>query len=148
MRDRFLLLAIPLLSRLGPLRMSAYACLLAVPMLLASTPAEPGAALVLPTASQVGAIAWLAVVVTAMAFVWWYSGLARLGAERAGLFLGLVPVGAMGTGYILGLVEPTVWGSIGCLVCTCGITIGAAKATGRRHRGAAGQEAQGSPSDP
>jgi drug/metabolite transporter (DMT)-like permease len=127
----FSLLAIPLLARFGPLRMSAYACLLTVPMLMACVTLEPGAALKAPSASELVALAWLAVIVTAMAFVCWYSGLARLGPERAGLFLGLVPVGALLTGLAVGLVEPTLWGTIGCLVCAVGIMLGTASSRNR-----------------
>jgi hypothetical protein len=41
----------------------------------------------------------------------------RVGADRAGLFLGLVPVGALATGLVLGMVEPTMWGTVGCRKC-------------------------------
>ena len=122
----FSLLAIPLLPRLGPLRMSAYGSLLTVPILAMFAGLEPGDVLAVPSVNELAALVWLAVIVTAVAFVCWYSGLARLGAARAGLFLGLVPVGAVVTGRAIGLVQPSLWGAIGCLACFCGITIGAA----------------------
>jgi drug/metabolite transporter (DMT)-like permease len=121
----FSLLALPLLARLGPVRMSAYGCLLSVPMLAVAAALGPGPVLAVPSLSELAALVWLAIIVTAAAFVCWYSGLARLGAQGAGLFLGLVPVGALVTGLILGLVEPTIWGMIGCIVCTAGIAVGA-----------------------
>ena len=43
------------------------------------------------------AFAYLAVVVTALAFVLWYEALDRLGSARAGLLAGLVPVSALFT---------------------------------------------------
>lgn len=122
----FSLMAIPLLERLGPLRMSAYGSLLAVPILTVFAALEPSDIVAIPTVDELAALAWLAVIVTALAFVSWYSGLARLGAERASLFLGLVPVGALATGLAVGESQPTFWSVIGCLVCTCGITVGAA----------------------
>jgi drug/metabolite transporter (DMT)-like permease len=67
-------------------------------------------ALPLRSAEEGTAIAYLAVAVTAIAFAAWYSGVQRLGVERAGLFAGLIPVStlfcaaAIGTGS-LGLVE-------------------------------------------
>ncbi len=122
----FTLMALPLLARLGPLRMSAYGSLMAVPILALSSGLEPTDVAQIPSVEEFAALVWLAVIVTALAFVAWYSGLARLGAERAALFLGLVPVGAMAAGLAVGMVQLTLWGVIGCLVCTCGITFGTA----------------------
>ena len=48
------------------------------------------------------AIAYLAVVVCAGGFYLLYSALPRLGADRVGLFAGLVPFGAMGAELLLG----------------------------------------------
>jgi drug/metabolite transporter (DMT)-like permease len=89
----FTLLAIPLIASLGPRSVSAYACLFAVPLLVAV-----GLAIdrrhAIPTLSlkQAGALTYMAVIVTALAFVLWYSSVGRLGVERAGLFAGIVPV--------------------------------------------------------
>jgi drug/metabolite transporter (DMT)-like permease len=56
----------------------------------------------MPTAGQAAAIAYLAVAVCAGGFYLLYSALPRLGADRAGLFAGLVPFGAMGAELLLG----------------------------------------------
>ena len=55
-----------------------------------------------PTAGQTAAIVYLAVAVCAGGFYLLYSALPRLGADRAGLFAGLVPFGAMGAELLLG----------------------------------------------
>jgi drug/metabolite transporter (DMT)-like permease len=107
----FSLLAVSLLPRLGPLVLSAYVCAMAAAGLGAAAALLDGSrALPLPSAEEGAAIAYLAVAVTAIAFVAWYSGVERLGVERAGLFAGLIPVStlfcaaAIGTGS-LGIVE-------------------------------------------
>ena len=62
-----------------------------------------------PTASQAAALAYLAVVVTAIVFLAWYSAVEKLGVERVGLFSGVIPVSALaavstvGTGTVSGL---------------------------------------------
>ena len=56
----------------------------------------------MPTAGQAAAIAYLAVAVCAGGFYLLYSALPRLGADRVGLFAGLVPFGAMGAELLLG----------------------------------------------
>jgi drug/metabolite transporter (DMT)-like permease len=55
-----------------------------------------------PTAGQAAAICYLAVAVCAGGFYLLYSALPRPGAERVGLFAGLVPFGALGAALLLG----------------------------------------------
>jgi drug/metabolite transporter (DMT)-like permease len=89
----FSLLAVSLLPRLGPVVLSTYVCAMAAGGLgVAAVLVDGDQALPLPSAEEGAAIAYLAVVVTAIAFVAWYSGVQRLGVERAGLFAGLIPV--------------------------------------------------------
>jgi drug/metabolite transporter (DMT)-like permease len=90
----FSLLAAPLLPRLGPVRVSAWTCALAVPMLV------PLAVLAgerprLPTVAEAAAFAYLSLVLTVGAFLAWYAGLHRLGVARAGLFIGILPVATL-----------------------------------------------------
>jgi drug/metabolite transporter (DMT)-like permease len=62
----FSLLAVPLLPRLGPLAVAAYACLAAVVLLGIGAPLLDGpVALRVPTAGEAGAVAFLGLVVTA-----------------------------------------------------------------------------------
>jgi drug/metabolite transporter (DMT)-like permease len=99
----FTLAAVPLLPVFGPLRASAWVSGCSVPVLFALAFATGGAGAVpAPTAGQAAAIVYLAVVVCAGGFYLLYSALPRLGADRVGLFAGLVPFGAMGAELLLG----------------------------------------------
>ncbi|MEU1123814.1 DMT family transporter [Streptomyces sp. NPDC005899] len=139
----FSLLALPLLPKLGPMRVAAYPAALAVPMLLAASLALDGtSSLRLPTPTEAAAFGYLGVLVTAVAFFLWYDALRRLGAARAGLFAGLVPVGALLTTVALGLGEVGVADVAGALLVAAGVLTGlrqpapagAVKAAGRRVR--------------
>jgi drug/metabolite transporter (DMT)-like permease len=110
----FSLLAAPLLTSLGPRAVSTYACLFAAPMLLAVGLLLDGAAvLALPSLGEGAALGHLAAMVTAAGFVLWYSGVDRLGVERAGLFAGILPASALLSAAALGSSEISLsvwWG--------------------------------------
>jgi drug/metabolite transporter (DMT)-like permease len=130
----FSLLAVPLLRSLGPLAVSTYACLFAAPMLLVSGLLLDGAAaLPLPSAEEAAALGYLAAMVTAVGFVLWYSGVERLGVERAGLFAGILPVSALLSAAALGVSAITPLRLVGALVVGAGMTAGM-KARGRDLR--------------
>ncbi|WP_454728698.1 EamA family transporter [Cellulosimicrobium protaetiae] len=124
----FSLLAVPLLPTLGALRVSAYACVLAVPQLAVlgvvrqQVTGQPF--LVAPEAAELAALAYLAVVVTAVAFLLWYSGLATIGPARAGLFAGLLPVAALATSVALGFEALDARSLVGTLVVGAGLVLG------------------------
>jgi drug/metabolite transporter (DMT)-like permease len=121
----FSLLALPLLPTLGPVRVSAYTQALAVPVLLAvGLAADGGGLLRVPTAAEAAALLYLATVVSAGAFILWYDALPRLGADRAGLFAGLVPVGAIATTVLLGLGAPTATELGGAALVIAGLLVG------------------------
>ncbi|HEY2959859.1 MAG TPA: DMT family transporter [Actinomycetota bacterium] len=121
----FSLLAIPLLPKLGPVRVSAYTVAVAVPLLLvAGVVADGGALLRAPSAAEAAALLYLGTVVSAGAFILWYDALPRLGADRAGLFAGLVPVGAIATTVLLGLGSPTASELAGAAVVIAGLALG------------------------
>jgi drug/metabolite transporter (DMT)-like permease len=121
----FSLLALPLLPRLGPLRVAAYPAALSVPMLLAAGVALDGAdALRLPTPAEAAAFGYLGALVTAAAFFLWYDALRRLGADRAGLFAGLVPVGALLTTVALGFGRAGPADVAGAVLVAAGVVIG------------------------
>ncbi|MGW0436861.1 EamA family transporter [Micromonospora sp. NPDC003197] len=121
----FSLLAIPLLPKLGPLRVAAYPAALSVPMLLAASLTLDGTdSLRLPTPSQAAAFGYLGAIVTAAAFFLWYDALRRLGADRAGLFAGLVPVGALLTTVTLGLGQAGPADVTGTLLVAAGVVVG------------------------
>ncbi len=121
----FSLLAIPLLPKLGPVRVSAYTEAVAVPLLLVvGVVADGGGILRMPTAAEAAALVYLGTVVSAGAFVLWYDALPRLGADRAGLFAGVVPVGAIVTTVLLGLGTPTATELGGAALVIAGLAVG------------------------
>lgn len=122
----FSLLAIPLLPRLGPVRVSAYTQVIAVPLLLIAGATDGGGLLRMPTAAEAAAVVYLGTVVSAGAFLLWYDALPRLGADRAGLFAGMVPVGAIVTTTLLGLGTPTVTELGGATAVIAGLAVGLA----------------------
>ncbi|WP_406466228.1 DMT family transporter [Streptomyces sp. NBC_00111] len=121
----FSLLALPLLPKLGPIRVAAYPAALAVPILLTASITLDGTnSLRLPTLTEAAAFGYLGVLVTATAFFLWYDALRRLGAAHAGLFAGLVPVGALVTTIALGLGEAGPADVPGALIVATGVLIG------------------------
>ncbi|MBW4717085.1 DMT family transporter [Saccharothrix obliqua] len=121
----FSLLALPVLGRLGAIRVSAYSAALAVPQLLLVGVVVDGAAVLrVPTAAEALALAHLAVVVTVFAFLCWYAALPRLGADRAGLFSGFLPVGAVVSAVVLGTGQPRFADLVGACLVLVGLAIG------------------------
>ena len=91
----FTVVAAPVLRTISPLGLSLRACAVAAVLLaVASVAMDGAAALALPTASELLALGYLAVVSTAVAFLLWYGAVRQLGAETAGLLSGLMPVAA------------------------------------------------------
>ncbi|MEU8385288.1 DMT family transporter [Streptosporangium sp. NPDC048865] len=125
----FSLLAIPLLPKLGAVRVSAYSVTLAVPLLVVTGLLVDGTAMFrAPTAPEAAGLGYQALVVTAAAFFLWYDALPRLGPGRAGLFAGLIPVGAIVTGVVLGLGAPSAPDLIGAALVVTGIVAGLSSA--------------------
>lgn len=111
----FTLLAIPVLGRHGPWGVSVHATWLATAMFAVLAVAREGPAAVTRLSRPDWlAVGYLAVAVTAVAFVLWYSSVRRLGASRAGLLTGIAPVAAAATGVLLGgaAPRPLVWAGI------------------------------------
>ena len=122
----FSLLAAPLLAPLGAVAVSAWAALLAVPMLVATGLVldGPGGLLRVPTAGEALGLAWLAVGVTAIAFVLWYSAVQALGVERTGLLTGVLPVSALVVAALLGTADLTPGRLAGAVLVGAGIAAG------------------------
>jgi drug/metabolite transporter (DMT)-like permease len=121
----FSLLAAVVLPSLGALRVSAWSCALAVPLLLLAALAtgEP-ARWRAPTAAEAAALAFLAVLLTVGAFLAWFTGLQRLGVERAGMFVGLLPVSTLVATAIQDARLPDPVQTVGVLVVAAGLTLG------------------------
>ncbi|GGT17908.1 membrane protein [Nonomuraea spiralis] len=130
----FSMLAIPLLPKLGAIRVSAYSTALAVPMLAVIGLVKEGTAMFrVPSVAETLGFSYLAVVVTVGAFFLWYTSLPRLGPGLAGLFAGLIPVGAIVTGLLLGIATPSAYDLAGAGLVIAGILVGL---TARRSPGA------------
>jgi drug/metabolite transporter (DMT)-like permease len=121
----FSLIAVPLLPRLGPTAVSLNSCVAASVLLaVAATVVDRGHALELPTPTEAFALGYLALVVTAAAFVWWYRALLDLGAARMGLFAGLIPVAAAGCAALVGVSAFDPAQLAGCVIVAVGVVIG------------------------
>jgi len=121
----FSVLAAPLLPTLGPVRVSAWTCGLAVPMLLG------GAALTEkwrpPTVTETVGLLYLALLLTVVAFLMWYTGLRRLGVARAGMLVGVLPVATLAATSLLDLRLPGPLAAIGTVLVAAGLVIGSAR---------------------
>jgi drug/metabolite transporter (DMT)-like permease len=121
----FTLLAIPVLRRLGPHGVSLHAVWIAAVALwaLSLTTEGPGAVGTL-RAEHVPAMLHLALGVTVVAFLLWYTAVGRIGPGRAGLFTGIVPVASAVGGVLLGgpVPGPFVW--LGVAVVVVGVVLG------------------------
>jgi drug/metabolite transporter (DMT)-like permease len=111
------------LPRLSAVRVSAYSCAFAVPMLVVGAVAT-GEVPRLPTAVEAATFAYLAVLLTVVAFVVWFSGLSRLGVARAGLFVGLAPVATIVTASIQDGSWPVLAQALGVLMVAVALTFG------------------------
>lgn len=121
----FTLLAIPVLHRLSAFGVSFHSVWMAAAGMAAIgiVTEGPTAVTTLGTVDLLAAL-HLAVVVTALAFLLWFTAVRRLGSGRAGLLTGVVPVSAAALGVLLnGIVPgPMVWA--GTAVVAAGLVIG------------------------
>ncbi|UXY23553.1 DMT family transporter [Streptomyces cynarae] len=115
----FTLLAVPVLRRHSPWGVSVHAMWLAGVLLavLGLTSEGPSAVREL-SGSQWAAVGYLALMVTAVAFVLWYSTVRAVGAGRAGLLTGIAPLSAAVVGAVSGsgAPGPSVWLGIAVLI--------------------------------
>jgi len=121
----FTLLAVPVLGRHGAWGVSIHAVWIGALMfaVLGFAAEGPGAAGRLDAADW-AAMAYLTVMVTALAFLLWYSTVAALGAGPVGLLTGIAPVSAALVGVALGGPAPglSVWA--GVLIVLAGLAAG------------------------
>jgi drug/metabolite transporter (DMT)-like permease len=121
----FTLLAMPVLRRHGPWSVSVHATWMATVVYAAlSLVWEGPGAMAKLDATDWLAVGYLAVMVTAVAFVLWWSSVGRLGASRAGLLTGVALVAAAIAGVLLGgpAPRPLVWAGIA--VVALGLAVG------------------------
>lgn len=123
----FTLFAVPLLPKLGPLRVGAYATAGAVPLLFLAGWVVDGTALLrLPTAVEATALAYQAIFVAVLATLLWYAALPGIRADRGGLAYGAMPAGAAVTALLLGQGAPEPSTLVGMSVAVGGLVVGLA----------------------
>jgi drug/metabolite transporter (DMT)-like permease len=126
------LLAAPLLPRLGALAVTVYACGLAGILLLAAATVIHVAGgppiLRTPTATQLAALAYLTIAITALVFIAWYGAMERLGVDRTGLFNGLIPVTSLAAVALTGTGTITPPRLLGALAVLAGVLLGLSRA--------------------
>jgi drug/metabolite transporter (DMT)-like permease len=126
------LLAAPLLPRLGALAVTVYACALAGLLLLAAAAVAWSAGgppiLRTPTATQLAALAYLTIAITAVVFIAWYGAMERLGTDRTGLFNGLIPVTSLAAVMLTGTGTITPLRLLGALAVLAGVILGLSRA--------------------
>jgi drug/metabolite transporter (DMT)-like permease len=121
----FTLLAVPVLGRHGPVGVSVHTTWLAAVMFGVLSMVHDGPSAILRLRlDDLLAGGYLAIAVTAVAFVLWYSCVERIGAGRAGLLTGVAPACAALTGIALGgpIPHPPVW--LGMLTVASGLALG------------------------
>jgi drug/metabolite transporter (DMT)-like permease len=113
----FTLLAVPVLGRHGAWGVSVHAVWIGAALFaVLAVPLEGWDAVVRLDAGDLLAVAFLAALVTAAAFVLWYGAVGALGADRAGLLAGVAPVSAAVAGLVGGLATPQVGVWVWCPV--------------------------------
>ncbi|MEU8777607.1 DMT family transporter [Streptomyces sp. NPDC048606] len=121
----FTLLAVPVLGRHGAWGVSLHAVWMgAVMFAVAAVCVEGPAAAGRLSGGQWAAVGYLAVLVTAVAFLLWYRTVAAVGSGRAGLLTGVAPLAAAGGGVLSGGGVPgaAVW--LGLAVVIAGLALG------------------------
>ncbi|MEU5691582.1 DMT family transporter [Actinosynnema sp. NPDC020468] len=122
----FTLFAVGVVRRLGGVAVATWCCFIA---------AAVGGVLgtfvggwQVPTAREGVALVVLGVVLTAVAFGLWYFAVAQLGADRAGVLIGLMPVAGLVASVALGAQELTAVGLLGAVVVALGCVVGLRRA--------------------
>ena len=116
----FTLVAAPLLGTLGPFRVSVWSCAIAAGLLACAallSPVPPR----IPTGTEGATLLYQGLVMTAVAFVLWYRGVARLGSDRAGVTMAAAPVAAVVVAAVAGTGRLTVATALGAGAVALGI---------------------------
>lgn len=116
----FTLVAAPLLPAFGPVRVSVWSCAIAAALLTCAallSPVPPR----LPTGVEAATLAYQGLVMTAVAFVLWYRGVARLGSDRAGVTMAAAPVAAAVVAAAAGTGRLTLATALGAGAVALGI---------------------------
>lgn len=131
----FTLAVAPVLRDVGPARVSAWNCAFAAAMLAVAS-AALGEPVRMPTGSEAATLCYQGLVMTALAFVLWYRGVSRLGADRAGTTMAAAPVAATLTAAALGTGTLDATTGVGAGLAAIGVLV-AVRSAGPARRGAA-----------
>ncbi|WP_231500127.1 DMT family transporter [Saccharothrix sp. NRRL B-16314] len=118
----FTLFAVGVVRRLGGVAVATWCCLIAA--VVGGVLGTVFGGWQVPTVREGVALVVLGVVLTALAFGLWYFAVARLGADRAGVLIGLMPVAGLGASVALGAQELTAVALLGAVAVACGCVIG------------------------
>lgn len=125
----FTLVAAPLLPALGPVRVSVFSCAIAA-SLLAGAAAISGVPLRRPTGAEGATLVYQGLVMTAVAFVLWYRGVARLGPDRAGVTMAAAPVAAAVVAAVVGTGRLGLATALGAGAVALGVALATRGQTG------------------
>jgi drug/metabolite transporter (DMT)-like permease len=120
----FTLLAVPVLGRHGPVGVSVHTTWIAAAIFaVLAVRIEGVSAATTLDADDLLAIGYLAVGVTALAFILWYSCVHSLGTGRAGLLTGVAPIAAAAIGVpVTGAIPgPGVWAGVALIAVGLGV---------------------------
>ncbi len=117
-------LAAPVLPRLGALTVTVYSCAMAGVMCLVAGSLTGTELLRVPSWTELGALVYLAVVVTAAVCIAWFAAMDRLGPARTGLFNGVIPVTSLVAVGLVGASGVTVLQLAGALAVLVGVVLG------------------------
>ncbi|CCH28132.1 DMT family transporter [Actinosynnema sp. NPDC047251] len=134
----FTLFAVGVVRRLGGVAVATWCCLLA---------AVAGGVLgtffggwQVPTPTEGVSLVVLGIVLTAVAFGLWYFAVDRLGADRAGVLIGLMPIAGLVASVAMGVQEPTAVAVLGATAVALGCVIGLRRVSDRPAPSAARPE--------
>ncbi|AOS61658.1 DMT(drug/metabolite transporter) superfamily permease [Actinoalloteichus hymeniacidonis] len=121
----FTLFAVGPIRRLGAIGASAYACLIAaIGAGVVSAVAEGPPAWRLPDATETVALIVLGLLVTSVAFVWWFHCVSRIGADRAAVLIGAMPVAGLVASVCLSAQQLTSAALLGAALVAAGCAVG------------------------
>jgi drug/metabolite transporter (DMT)-like permease len=121
----FTVSGVGVIRRLGVLETCVLSCgIAAASGAVLSTAFLGAAAWPMPSVVQLVALVALGAVLTAVGFRAWYSSVSVLGADRAGVLIGLIPVSGLVASVLLGAQPVTVSGVGGTLLVGIGCAVG------------------------
>ncbi|MBB5956252.1 drug/metabolite transporter (DMT)-like permease [Saccharothrix tamanrassetensis] len=118
----FTLFAVGVVRRLGGVAVATWCCFIAA--VVGGVLGTFFGGWQVPTVREGAALVVLGTVLTAVAFGLWYFAVAQLGADRAGVLIGLMPVAGLVAAVALGAQELTVVALVGATTVALGCAIG------------------------